>query len=290
MSEDAVQGKRILIVGCGDVGLRLGGRLVATGARVTGLRRRPAPLPEGMETLAGDVTRPETLAPLAAHRFDAAVILLAPDESGDEAYRRTYVEGTRAVLAALAKGSPGLQAVLFASSTSVYHQGGGEWVDEGSPTLPTGFSGRRLLEAEALLAGLPCAASSVRFGGIYGPGRRRMIEQARAGRFTRAEPPHYTNRIHSEDCAGVLAHLLARAFRGEPLAAVYNATDTCAAPLAEVERWLAEQLGVPWQPGDLPPPARGGSKRVNSDRLRDSGYVFRYPDYRAGYGALLESP
>ena len=97
----------------------------------------------------------------------------------------------------------------FASSTSVYAQHQGEWVDETSPTESESFSGRCIRHGEQLLADYPWPAVAVRFGGIYGPGRTRLIDSVRDGSASRSPgAPIYTNRIHRDDCARVLEHLL----------------------------------------------------------------------------------
>ena len=273
---------RILIAGCGDVGGELARQLAGAGHRVFGLRRNAAALPPEVEPVAADLADPATLGRLPAD-VEALVYTAAAGGFGDDAYRRAYVDGVRNVLAALA-GHP-LRRVLFASSTGVYAQDDGGWVDEDSPTEPAGFSGRRLLEGEGLVAACGVPAVRVRFGGIYGPGRTRLIDQVRAGATCSESPVAWTNRIHRDDCAGVLAHLLAL----DAPAPVYVAVDCEPAPRCEVLDWLADAVGAP-RPKRVPgaePRARGGNKRCSNRRLLDSGYRFRYPGFRDGYAAML---
>ena len=131
--------------------------------------------------------------------------------------------------------------LLFTSSTSVYGQQEGEWVDENSPAEADGFSGRCIRAGEELLWDSPWPSVAVRFGGIYGPGRTRLIDSVREGTATRpAGPPVYTNRIHRDDCARALQHLLELP-EAERL---YVAVDDDPAPLDEVLGWLARQLGI----------------------------------------------
>jgi nucleoside-diphosphate-sugar epimerase len=96
---------------------------------------------------------------------------------------------------------------FLVSSTSVYGQQKGEWVDETSPTEPTGFAGKRLLESEQVLRDGPFRGTVVRFGGIYGPRRIGLIERVRSGGAVVSRATRYTNRIHRDDCAGALRHL-----------------------------------------------------------------------------------
>ena len=282
-----MNGADILIAGCGDVGGALAERLRDAGHRVAGLRRRAGLLPAGIEPLAADLGEPATLALLGERRFDIVVVSSAAGRFDEDHYRRVYVEGLANLLDVL-RGTP---HVLLASSTAVYHQCDGEWVDEDSPTEPHGFSGRILLQAEALLR--ECAAhraTVLRFGGIYGPGRERLLREVAAGIGCAREPVRYTNRIHREDCAGILQFLVGLLLRGEPLAPLYLGVDSEPAPMWEVRHWIAAELGVALD--DAAGGAQGGrapgSKRCSNRRLLEAGYALRYPDFRAGYAPLIE--
>ena len=279
--------RRVLIAGCGDLGTALGLRLRAAGWQVSGLRRHPEALPAGIQPIAADLGEATSLGMLRGQRFDHVVLAGAPGGFDEAAYRRVYVEGVRNILAAL-EGEPG---VLMVGSTGVYHQEDGSWVDEDSPTEPRGFSGRALLEGEAALRDLAGDRASVlRLGGIYGPGRLRLISEVRAGVGCPPEPVRFTNRIHRDDAAGILQFLLERQAAGEQLQACYLGVDCAPAPMWEVRHWLAEQLGVSLDDSRPLSDARGGNKRCSNRRLLAAGYRFTYPDYRAGYGALLAAP
>lgn len=280
---------RILIVGCGDIGIPLGCQLVDEGAEVWGLRRNPGPLPGAIHAIAADVTDPASLVSLARLEFDYAVITLTPAGFTEQGYRSVFVDGMRQLLAVLAK-QPRLRRVLHVSSTSVYHQHAGEWVDETSATAPTSFSGKALLEGEQLLVEAPLASTVVRFAGIYGPGRRRLIEQVLRGEGCPQEPPLYTNRIHRDDCVGVLKHLLQRDFSGEDCEPLYIGVDSEPVALWEVKQWLAALLGVSLSDTAAAAPGktlRRNSKRCSNRRLLASGYRLQYPDFRAGYRSML---
>ncbi len=286
---------RILIAGCGDVGATLGQGLRAAGHEVWGLKRRPADLPSGLRPLAADLTDRGTLNALPPN-LDAVVYSAAAAGFDEAAYQAAYVTGVRNLLDALRRTGQQPHRLLFTSSTSVYAQHQGEWVDEDSPAEAAGFSGRCIRDGERLMWDSGWPAVVVRFGGIYGPGRTRLIDSVRAGTATRpAHPPLFTNRIHRDDCARVLEHLL---YLPEPTP-LYLAVDDDPAPLGEVLSWLAIQLGVPEPPQDTNPPLKPGaettdpalrmraSKRCRNTRLRASGFQFRYPSYRDGYAALM---
>jgi nucleoside-diphosphate-sugar epimerase len=277
----------ILIAGCGYVGTALGMRLTAAGHVVWGIRRSTEGLPPGVRHLAADLTVPQTLQTLPP-ALDVIFYTAAPNSADATAYRAIYVDGLRYLLEALMRQQQSPRRVFFTSSTAVHAQSGGEWVDETSPTEPRHFTGSRVLEGEGLLLNGPFPATILRFGGIYGPGRTSLIERIRQGLATcRDRAPLYTNRIHRDDCAGALQHLMTLS---EP-EAIYLGVDHEPADQCDMLRWLATQLGAApprveaFSEGDSRRPRT--NKRCRNSRLVASGYVFRYPTYREGYAALL---
>lgn len=279
---------RVLIAGCGYVGTALGTCLVAQGHVVWGLRRRIAALPPSLHRLAADLTAPEALRALPSG-LDVVFYTAAADRSDDDAYRAVYVDGLRNLLEALDARRQQLRRLIFTSSTGVYSQSSGEWVDETSPTEPVEFSGRRLLEGERLVLESPLPATVLRLGGIYGPGRTRLIESVRHGSAVCSNgPPIYTNRIHREDCIGILRHLMTLPQPDD----LYLGVDHEPAKQSDVLRWLAAQLGVPAPPVEASPDSVADrhrrNKRCSNARLLASGYIFRFPTFREGYAALLE--
>jgi nucleoside-diphosphate-sugar epimerase len=278
---------RVLIAGCGYAGAALGALLDRESHAVFGLRRRAGALPWGVRPIEADLVIPGTLRELPP-QLDFVFFMAAPAGRDDALYRTLYVDGLGNLIDALVDQKQRPKRIFFTSSTSVYGQKDGEWVDESSPTEPASFGGRRLLEAEALLQGGPFPATVVRFGGIYGPRRTGLVERVRAGRLVyQEEPPRYTNRIHRDDCAGALHHLM----RLPAPESLYLGVDCEPAPEADVYRWLAGALGAPpprpGTPDATADPERGGSKRCRNQRLLDSGYAFRYPTFREGYAAVL---
>jgi nucleoside-diphosphate-sugar epimerase len=278
---------RVLLAGFGDLANRMASTLVADGHQVSGLGRRQAAPLAGIAWISADVTRAQSLSPLIGQAWDVVVITLTPGERSEQAYRRVFVDGLDNLLVALREKAPGL--VLFASSTSVYPQQAGEWVDEQSAVGGSGFAADCLSAAEALLAEFPALTVAVRFGGLYAASSRYLLRRLHSGvRFT-SEPPQYSNRIHRHDAARVFLHLIELYRQGVALPPCLNAVDSAPAPLHEVGRWLCRQMNLPW---DLPnaemAPVRGG-KRVSNQRLRELGFTFTYPDYRAGYGHILGS-
>ena len=186
-------GMTILLAGCGDLGTEAGLRFAAAGHRVVGWRRTPAKLPAEIEGVAADLSTAE-LPPIPADTT-AVVVAVAADSPTEAAYRAAYVDGLSHVLDALERDGVTPRRVLFVSSTAVYGDAGGDWVDESTTPAPGGFSGRILREAEELLEkrlrGTGTAPVSLRLGGIYGPGRTRLIDQVRSGTAVIPDDPRY---------------------------------------------------------------------------------------------------
>lgn len=279
-----MSGRRILIAGCGYVGGRLARLLAEAGARVYALRRSPGASVSGAATVHADLGDTRSLRKLP-QPLHGVVFSAGPSTADEQGYRDIFVGGLRNLIEALAGHERPPARLIFTSSTAVYGQSDGEWVDEISPARPQRFNGRVLLEAESLLHASPIPGCALRLGGIYGPGRTRRIEQVRE-RKARLSPgaPHYTNRIHLEDAARSLMHLLAL----DSVEPIYLGVDGEPASENDVMNFLARELGLPAPPlaGSVPP-RRAGSKRCRNDRLVASGYRFVYPGYREGYRALL---
>jgi nucleoside-diphosphate-sugar epimerase len=155
-------------------------------------------------------------------------------------------------------------------------------VDEHSVTEPSRFNGRILLEAEAIVREAPETGINVRLSGIYGPGRTRLVRKVRNEEAT--PTASWTNRIHVEDCAGALRHLM-RVADPENL---YLGSDDEPVTTADVVNWMRAELGL-----DAPHPALSENrterlnKRCRNARLREAGYQFQYPTFREGYRPIV---
>ena len=158
-------------------------------------------------------------------------------------------------------------------------------MDEETPEEPEDFRGRILLEGEALAREKGGRGVVLRLGGIYGPGRTRLLERVRSGEARCPDgDPIWSNRIHRDDAAGALIHLLEHPDPGP----VYLGVDDEPASLCDVYRFVARLVGAP-----EPQPESGvrrdrANKRCSNARLRKSGLELRYPTYREGYTAMVE--
>ncbi len=203
----------------------------------------------------------------------------------------------RAYGSALARHLGAKDWIGYLSTTGVYGDHGGGWVDEATPLAPSTARGRWRVEAEAAwaaLAGRTGAPLHVfRLAGIYGPGRGPFAK-VRAGTARRiVKRAQVFSRIHVEDIAQVLAASMARPDAG----AIYNLCDDDPAPPQDVIGHAAALLGLPPPPevafedAEMTPMARSfyaESKRVRNERIKDElGIALRFPDYRAGLADLL---
>jgi nucleoside-diphosphate-sugar epimerase len=276
---------RVLLVGCGDLGMRIAHLLRARPEveRLWALRRQPQAdaAIDGPEWLAGDVTRPESLKALPRD-ITHVVYTLTPGGRNEAAYRAVFTEGLRHVAAAL--DASHLQRFVFVSSSAVYGEHHGAWVDEDTVPAPLAYNGGVLLEAEQWLAEQPFGTVALRLAGIYGPGRVQLLERLRQGRVhAPRQEAQWANRIHVDDAARAASHVLL----APSAAPTYVVADDTPLPLHTLYDALAELVGAPPAP-DGPPPANVGSKRLSNARLRASGFTPQWPDARLGYRALLE--
>src|ERR1017187_4096745 len=284
---------RVLIVGCGYVGLPLGKELGGQRHAVFGLRRSALAANEmqsaGIHPLVADVTQAATLAKLPRD-FDWVVNCAASGGGGADDYRKIYLEGNRNLVAWLA-GSP-LRKFIYTSSTSVYAQNDGSLVTENSPAEPDADTAKVLVETEKLL--LAAAAERqfpavvLRVAGIYGPARGHSFKQFLRGEARiEGEGARWLNTIHRDDLIGVIIAALRNAKPGE----IFNAGDNEPVSQLKFFEWLAAELKRPLPPkvaADAEAWRRRGvtNKRGSNAKLR-AGLKHRseVPDFRAGYAA-----
>lgn len=297
---------RILIVGCGYVGLALGRRLSSSGAEVLGLRRQGDPdgalAAAGIQAVRGDLTRPDDLETIP-DGFDAVVCAVSSSRGGADAYREVYLGGARNLIQWARHRRVG--RLVSVSSTSVYSQTDGSWVTEDSPVEPAGETGRLLVAteeafAEAHRSGI-VPTQIVRVAGIYGPERGHLFQQFLAGQ-ARRDPGlgRWINMIHRDDVASALEAVMLHGEAGQ----TYNAVDDEPVLQGAFLEFLAHQTGLPLPPmaesadptGTIRVRKRGTThKRVSNRRLReDLGWKPEFSTFREGYAGpiadLISSP
>jgi len=276
----------LVIIGCGDLGVRTASLLARPGFAITGVCRHPGGLSEGLTGHSADYCQPGSLDFLESLAPAVVLVTLKPTQFSEIGYQAGFPGAMKNLLRGLGEHRPRLIAMV--SSTRVYAEQNGGWVEEDSPLAQEGYAARAIIEAEQLLQNSGQASCIVRCGGIYGGPRGRLLSRIACGEVVSPSPLRYCNRIHRDDCAGLLSHLIGLEENSrEP---VYVAVDDEPAPQHEVELWLREQLGAAESPSVQPASERsGGHKRCSNRLMRASGYTLRYPDYRAGYGEVLKT-
>lgn len=279
---------KVLIIGCGDLGGELASQLVRLGVETIGVRRSGSPL-DGVVIIQADVTQTVSLEAIKSIEPEILVYCVAANGQTDEQYKAHYVDGLRHVLETQ-QANLKLKHVFFVSSTRVYGQKTYDFLDENDEALPCDFGGERLLEAEALLNTLTCSHTVLRLSGIYGAGRLRMINLAKS---TEKWPVQnsWTNRIHRDDAAAFMVFLVMQALEegslliGGVMSSCFIVTDSRPVTQHEVLHWIANQLHIN-------PPTKVSSsihsgKRLSNKAMLATGFKLKYPNYQAGYQALL---
>lgn len=286
---------RVLIAGCGYVGLQLGADLSGQGHKVFGLRRgaeaEGSLAAAGIKLLVADISRREALDALPAN-FDWVVHCAASSGGNADAYRQVYLQGMENLLSWLASAPP--KKFVYTSSTSVYGQTDGSLVKETSPTEPAVETGRILVETEQKL--LQAArerrfpAVILRVAGIYGPDRgHAFLQYLKNEARIEGTGQRLMNMIHRADVSGAIIAALKSGRPGE----IYNAVDDEPVTQATFFQWLAGTLGKyppPTVPEEPDPARKRGltNKKVSNRRLKmELGYQFRYPNFRLGYTAEI---
>ena len=286
---------RVLIVGCGYVGLPLGAELVKQGHEVFGVRRSMGAEADfkaaGITPLTADITKAEQLAQLP-DGYDWVVNCVSASGGGAAEYREVYLQGTRNLIEWLGAAPP--KKFVYTSSTSVYGQDDGSLVKESSSTEPAVETGKILVETEQVLLAAArerkFPAVILRLAGIYGPDRGFWFKQYLSNEARiEGNGSRILNMIHRDDVVGVIIAVLKSGRPGE----VYNAVDDEPVSQLGFFQWLSGPLGKelpPAAPEDAEGVCKRGvtNKKVSNRRLKmELGYQFKYPTFRQGYTAEL---
>ncbi|ELY51575.1 SDR family oxidoreductase [Natronococcus jeotgali] len=285
---------RVAILGCGYVGRELGRQLLERGHEAIGVRRSDDGIErlegDGIDPIRADLTDPTDLE--AVPDVDAVVFAASSGGRDAAAAREIYVEGLETAIGAFGERENPPERLVYTSSTGVYGDHGGDWVDEETPIEPMTEKTEVLAEAERIARETPPEygfdGTVARYAGLYGPDRYRL-ERYLEGPVTAG----YLNMVHRDDAAGAVRHLLeADRARGE----VVQVVDDEPVEKWTFADWLADEAGLERPPkrtkaerledDDLSETARRrilASKRCSNARLRELGYELAYPTFREGY-------
>ena len=277
----------LLIIGCGDIGTRVGLRLAAQGWHIIAARRSPERLPDSFERIAIDYTNPDSLQELARAQAPFVLITPLPTERSILGYQQGYHRSIENVVDAGCTAAAKLTVLV--SSTRVYQERNGGWVDETSAVDEHDPHCAALLAGERRIA---ASGSSVviRAAGLYGVGPGHLLARIARGEAS-SQGERFSNRIHRDDLAGLIAMVLQAAQTTTPFSGVINAVDDEPAPLDDVERWLAARLGVVLDPAQNSPAdaASRANRRCSNRAMRQLGYRLEFPTFREGYAPLVDA-
>ncbi len=269
---------KVVIAGCGFVGLAAARLLAGQGREVVGVTHAEESAAllrgEAFPVVACDITDRAGLAARGELRGAEVVIHCASSgRGGVEEYRAVYLGGARALAEVLAP-----RTLVFTSSTSVYAQTDGAWVSEESAAEPDRETGRVLREAEDFV--LARGGIVARLAGIYGPGRSVLLRKFFAGEVVlEGDGAKWINQAHREDIATALVHLVTTGARG-----IFNVSDDEPLAQREVYAWLARRFARPLPPsGPIDTNRKRGwtNKRVSNTKLRANGWQARFPSFFA---------
>lgn len=273
---------QVLMIGCGDIGTRAGTALAAQGWRVAGVRRNPQQLPASIQPFVGDYTCADGLSAVSMLRPDYIVFSPLPAGRDAAGYQRGYFEAIHHIVSSgVAERAARL---VFISSTRVYAESDGGWVDETSPLTTTDAAALAIIAAENAAAEV-CPTTVLRASGIYGDIPGMLLRRVLSGEGS-DDPSRWSNRIHRQDLADIVVQVLLRDAAGETVPALLNASDDTPSRLMDVEQGLADALQQSLKPTASARQARA-NRRCSNRLLHATGFSLQYPNWQTGYRAVL---
>jgi nucleoside-diphosphate-sugar epimerase len=273
---------RILIAGCGYVGTELAKLLQKNGHRVYHLSRTTKHIP-GCNHIAADLL---DLNPDILPDVQFIFYLASPNHRSQTAYENIYIQGLKNLIQAY-KDRP-VNRLIFASSSVVYAENSGQWINETSPVTQEGFRAKTLLQAEEIALSFSQSPMVTRISGIYGPGRHRLLDQVINQERFLEHDTIYSNRIHVMDLCRAFEHLMRIEFNES----IYNLTDQEPTPINTILSWLATKTGTPFPEASQSTEMdhRGlKNRRITPERIIRAGFTHIYPSFQHGFNAILKN-
>ncbi|MEC8460585.1 MAG: NAD-dependent epimerase/dehydratase family protein [Pseudomonadota bacterium] len=281
-------GVRVLIIGFGYLGKTLGHQLMADGHQVWGIKRHhrasvDQDFDRNIEVIWQDF---HTLSIQHIPKVDYVVFCPSPDGSTVEHYQHTFLKGSQKALA-LCRAMDTNPMLIFVSSTSVFQQNKGQWVDETTPCEPDNPKAQVLLQSEQQLMASGHPVTIVRPSGLYGHGRCHLLDALMQHRAHICHSTRYSNRIHVVDCARAIYHIMRLNIND----GLYLLTDSEPTPINSIIGWLSSLTGLPIPQDRHEHSADQGdfrlNKRLSNARLLESGFSLEYPSFKQGFKELL---
>jgi nucleoside-diphosphate-sugar epimerase len=296
-----------IVIGAGYLGQHIALQATRSGFDpVIAIKRQPIDL-AGVKVHGFDISAPGGQKALTAlvqgvseNKADASplaiVYALSPDQRTPAAYQKAYHHGLQIVFNSLLDTAqkPNNFHIILTSSTSVYQEEGGGWVDESAKTwadqsdqntAENQSQSRAVAQGEKLLQDSGHIWTVLRYGGIYGPARRSFVQRViNNTEFLALGEPIFTNRIHVVDGARIAVHV---AINPACQNQSFNAVDTDPADRNEVVTFLWQKFGDPSRPLNTTDNRQlithSSHKRVMSGKIQATGFTFKYPSYKEGY-------
>ena len=278
-----IKNKKLLVIGCGKLGQKLGLLAKKTPLDLLGFKRKKI-TSTNIRIEQQDIFDKSFFDKVKIHSPDFILYSLSADEQSEKSYRRNYVEGLKQVIKSI-KYINNFQHLFFVSSTSVYGDNNDQFIDEFSETSPKNFRGTILLEAENLLNTVKFNSTVLRLSGIYGSGRNYMIKLSQdAESWPKVD--RWTNRINEDDAANFIIFLLNQCLQGEIPEKLYLLTDKEPVTLFRLLNWIRQNLNLKNKINITSDPILG--KRLRSSIIPSLKFEYKYPTYKQGYKEFIQ--
>lgn len=275
--------EKLLIVGCGKLGLKIG-NVLSKKFEITGIKRKK-PIKESLfQILEVDIFSKDFTKKIKSINPNYIIYSVAADNQTEELYQNAYVNGLRLSINASLVCS-NIKHFFFISSTRVYGQKSEDFLSELTEPLPNDFGGRALLEGENLVKNMLLPSTTLRLSGIYGVDRAHMVALAKRPEDWPVNN-RWTNRIHEDDIVHFIIFLLDK-IKETPLEPLYLLTDNSPTPIYDVLNLIRVELNLP--PNKKIGNGKPVGKKLKSKIIPGLNFHFKYSDYLIGYKSIVNN-
>ena len=276
--------KKLVIIGCGKLGQRIGESLSELPIEIIGIKRNLQEIHSKFKIISLDIFSDKFSDSIKLINPNFLIYSVSSDAQTEESYQKNYVEGLKITTNVLGQLN-NFQHLFFISSTRVYGQISNSFLSESTAPQPKDFRGRTLLDAENSLKKLTFKTTILRLSGIYGDSRSRMLKIASKPVIWPYED-RWTNRIHEEDIALFVNFLFVHIISNKKIEELYLLTDNHPVSLYEVLKWIRLKLGLSLD--NLPISNRINGKKLRSEVLPKLEFTFKHSSYKSGYLQMIE--